>query len=423
MNIPQIYEVFKKSTGISTDTRNINKGQIFLALKGASFDGNQYADYALDQGASHVIVDDPKVVKDERYILVMDALHTLQKLANYHRNQFDIPVFSLTGTNGKTTTKELIVAVLEQKYKVSSTKGNFNNHIGVPLTLLDIDETAEIAVVEMGANKVGDIRELCSMGNPTVGLITNVGQAHLEGFGSFEGVVKTKTEIYDFLINNDKPLFYNDQEEILKENAQRSKKAIAFQSEDNKWEVDLKDQEGVTVQRGDVSIKTQLTGSYNAQNIAAAIALGEYFDVPMESIKKGLEGYVPTNNRSQVMKKGSNLLILDAYNANPTSMKAAIENLATKSGNKLAVLGDMFELGQYSEDAHKAVIDQLKKEGISAYLVGEEFSKKKDTDQSQSYFKTTEDLKVFLEDNKIENATVLVKGSRGIALEKVLEVL
>lgn len=423
MNIPQIYEVFKKSTGISTDTRNVNKGQIFLALKGASFDGNQYADYALDQGASHVIVDDPKVVKDERYILVMDALHTLQKLANYHRNQFDIPVFSLTGTNGKTTTKELIVAVLEQKYKVSSTKGNFNNHIGVPLTLLDIDETAEIAIVEMGANKVGDIRELCSIGNPTVGLITNVGQAHLEGFGSFEGVVKTKTEIYDFLINNDRPLFYNAQEEILKGNAQRSKKAIAFQLEDNKWEVDLKDQEGVTVQKGDVSIKTQLTGSYNAQNIAAAIALGEYFDVPMESIKKGLEGYFPTNNRSQVMKKGSNLLILDAYNANPTSMKAAIENLASKSGNKLAVLGDMFELGQYSEDAHKAVIDQLKKEGISAYLVGEEFSKQKDTDQSQSYFKTTEDLKVFLEDNKIENATVLVKGSRGIALEKVLEVL
>lgn len=423
MNIPQIYEVFKKSTGISTDTRNINKGQIFLALKGASFDGNQYADYALDQGASHVIVDDPKVVKDERYILVMDALHTLQKLANYHRNQFDIPVFSLTGTNGKTTTKELIVAVLEQKYKVSSTKGNFNNHIGVPLTLLDIDETAEIAVVEMGANKVGDIRELCSIGNPTVGLITNVGQAHLEGFGSFEGVVKTKTEIYDFLINNDRPLFYNDQEEILKGNAQRSKKSIAFQSKDNKWEVDLQDQEGVTVQRGDVYIKTQLTGSYNAQNIAAAIALGEYFDVPMESIKKGLEGYVPTNNRSQIMKKGSNLLILDAYNANPTSMKAAIENLVTKSGNKLAVLGDMFELGQYSEDAHKAVIDQLKKEGISAYLVGEEFSKQKETDQSQSYFKTTEDLKVFLEDNKIENATVLVKGSRGIALEKVLEVL
>ena len=423
MNIPQIYEVFKKSTGISTDTRNINKGQIFLALKGASFDGNQYADFALDQGASHVIVDDPKVVKDERYILVMDALHTLQKLANYHRNQFDIPVFSLTGTNGKTTTKELIVAVLEQKYNVSSTKGNFNNHIGVPLTLLDIDETAEIAVVEMGANKVGDIRELCSIGNPTVGLITNVGQAHLEGFGSFEGVVKTKTEIYDFLINNDRPLFYNDQEEILKGNAQRSKKAIAFQSEDNKWEVDLKDQEGVTVQRGGISIKTQLTGSYNAQNIAAAIALGEYFDVPMEAIKKGLEGYVPTNNRSQIMKKGSNLLILDAYNANPTSMKAAIENLATKSGNKLAVLGDMFELGQYSEDAHKAVIDQLKKEGVSAYLVGEEFSKQKDTDQSQSYFKTTEDLKVFLEDNKIEDSIVLVKGSRGIALEKVLEVL
>ena len=288
MNITQIYDVFKRSEGLSTDTRSVKDNQIFLALKGDSFDGNQYAEYALNKGASYAIVDDEKVVKDKRYILVMDTLHTLQNLANYHRNLFDIPVFAMTGSNGKTTTKELLAAVLEKKFNLAYTKGNLNNHIGVPLTLLDINEQSEFALVEMGANKIGDIRELCAIANPTHGLVTNVGIAHLQGFGSFEGVVKTKTELYDFLINKNAPTFYNSEEAILRENVSRSNIQIAFQDTNKKWTVSTDSIHGLAITDGGTNqISLKLTGSYNVSNIAAAICVGTYFGVSFESVKKG----------------------------------------------------------------------------------------------------------------------------------------
>ena len=421
MNITQIYDVFKKSEGLSTDTRSIKDNQIFLALKGDSFDGNQYADYALSKGASYAIVDDQNVVKDDRYILVMDTLHTLQNLANYHRNQFDIPVFAMTGSNGKTTTKELLAAVLEKKFNLSYTKGNLNNHIGVPLTLLDVTEQSEFALVEMGANKIGDIRELCAIANPTHGLVTNVGIAHLEGFGSFEGVVKTKTELYDFLINKDAITFYNDEETILKENVARSKSKIAFQDQHNKWDVSSDGTHGLVISNGVDEIVLRLTGSYNVSNVAAAICVCNYFGVPFESIKERLEQYEPTNNRSEVKQVGSNTVIMDAYNANPSSMKVAIENLSSKGGDKLVLLGDMFELGKYADAAHKEVVKQIEGFGIKGFLIGEEFVKASLDSSLVTAFQTKKEFLDFLKGVKIKNHTILVKGSRGMALENLID--
>ncbi len=422
MNITQIYDVFKRSEGLSTDTRSVKDNQIFLALKGDSFDGNQYAEYALNKGASYAIVDDEKVVKDKRYILVMDTLHTLQNLANYHRNLFDIPVFAMTGSNGKTTTKELLAAVLEKKFNLAYTKGNLNNHIGVPLTLLDINEQSEFALVEMGANKIGDIRELCAIANPTHGLVTNVGIAHLQGFGSFEGVVKTKTELYDFLINKNAPTFYNSEEAILRENVSRSNIQIAFQDTNKKWTVSTDSVHGLAITDGGANqISLKLTGSYNVSNIAAAICVGTYFGVSFESVKKGLECYEPNNNRSEIKQLGSNAVIMDAYNANPSSMKVAIENLSSKDGDKLVLLGDMFELGDYAKSAHIDVIKQLEGFGIKGYLIGEEFVKASLDSSSIKAFKTKEAFVYFLQGVKIKNHTVLVKGSRGMALESLVD--
>lgn len=425
MTIPEIYSLFKKSTGITTDTRNVGKDQIFLALKGANFNGNEYAYKALELGASYVVIDEKEYQKDDRYILVHNALHTLQLLANYHRHQFDIPVFGITGTNGKTTTKELLTGVLSQKYKVTSTKGNLNNHIGVPLTLLTISDETEFAVIEMGANKIGDIRELCSFANPTHGAVINVGKAHLEGFGSFEGVIQTKTELYDFLYNSGKIGFVNGSQEELVNNTARFDKMNYFQNDKTNTYTAISSGGNLKVKtpRG-AELETQLVGAYNVDNIALACQLGEFFGVEQDEIDDAITSYRPSNNRSQIIKNGSGTVLLDAYNANPFSMKVAIENLSLSLGGKNAILGDMFELGEYAEEEHKKVIEDCLSKEIEVVFCGELFHKHREGFSGGMFFKTREEVIEYLKSNPgwiNQQYNLLIKGSRGMALEKILE--
>ena len=432
MTITALYNIFLDHPVVCTDTRKIEDGCLFFALKGANFDGNKFAQQAIEEGAAYAIIDDKTIAKQERLILVEDVLTTLQALANYHRKQFEIPVIGITGTNGKTTTKELISTVLASNYTIHFTKGNFNNHIGVPLTLLSMPANTEVAVIEMGANHVGEIDFLCRIVEPTHGLITNVGEAHLEGFGSFEGVKKAKGELYRYLEENKKLAFINKNEAHLQEmagtnlyrvlytkSAEPNLKVPIFETKlvaANPFiEVAYLSKEGVTQ-----SIKSQLIGLYNFNNIMTAITLGRYFKVPYEKIKQAIENYTPTNNRSQIVEKRTNKFLLDAYNANVTSMTKALESFASYDDeNKIAILGDMLELGNESEKEHKSIINLLDKLNINAILVGEEFSK-----INQSIFKTfnnSEETEKFLKKEKIEDTLILIKGSRGIKLENVLK--
>lgn len=424
MTIPEIYTLFKKSTGISTDTRNVEKGQLFFALKGGNFNGNLYATKALELGAFFVIIDEEEQKKDERYILVHNVLHTLQLLANYHRQQFNIPVVAITGTNGKTTTKELMAAVLSKKFNLIATKGNLNNHIGVPLTLLSITDRTELAIIEMGANKIGDIRELCSFANPTHGVVINVGKAHLEGFGSFEGVIQTKTELYDYLYNTDQMAFVNGNQPELVANTARLKQATFFQHDASNTctLVDSVDKLVVKLPSKEV-VQTHLVGAYNLDNIGAAVAFGRYFDVLNKDICVALEGYVPTNNRSQVIKVDKGVVVLDAYNANPSSMKVALENLTLSEYEQYAILGDMFELGEYADEEHLKVIKQAQRIGVQTIFCGQLFYKHKQYFSELLFFKTNEELIIYLNSTQWmkPNGVLLIKGSRGMALEKLIE--
>ncbi|MEO2058710.1 MAG: UDP-N-acetylmuramoyl-tripeptide--D-alanyl-D-alanine ligase [Mesonia sp.] len=422
--LSQLHQLFLESTGICTDTRKLKKGNLYLTLKGDNFNGNNFAAKALELGADYSIVDEQPEEQNDHIIKVEDGLDTLQKLAAYHRKYLNLPILSITGSNGKTTTKELIREVLSKKYKTVSTKGNLNNHIGVPLTLLSMNKETEFGIVEMGANHQGEIASLCKIAQPDYGYITNFGKAHLEGFGGVEGVIKGKSELYNYLIKNNKTIFINYDDEIQVEKS-KGTDIISFSEGKNATHqiTFLKADPFVKINTEDTEINSQLIGTYNAKNIAAAICVGKYFKIPVKAIKEAIESYQPTNNRSQIIDQNSNQIILDAYNANPTSMKAALENLeAIPAKNKIAILGDMFEVGNTSAEEHQIIIDLLEKLEFSNMMVcGKNFYQT--STQEVSKFENFEDLKNYIQRNNFEDATILIKGSRGMALERILEVL
>ncbi|MBO3099818.1 UDP-N-acetylmuramoyl-tripeptide--D-alanyl-D-alanine ligase [Gelidibacter pelagius] len=427
MNIEQLYQHFKECTTACTDTRKIDKNSLFFALKGDNFNGNEFASIALEAGAKYCVVDEKRYAIDQRYLLVENVLETLQNLATFHRDKLAIPVIALTGSNGKTTTKELINAVLSKKYKTTATIGNLNNHIGVPLTLLRMNEATEIGIVEMGANHPKEIGLLAAIAHPDYGLITNFGKAHLEGFGSIEGVIKAKSELYDYLMANLKTIFVNENDPLQVQQTQNYDKVFKFglrTSTDTMLEI-INTQPYVTLSYNGSVIKSQLTGTYNFNNIAVAIAVGSYFKIEPNHIKNAIEDYTPTNNRSQILKKGSNTIIMDAYNANPTSMMAALENFKQlNQGGKMIFLGDMFELGKTAESEHQSIVDYLEQNELGkVHLIGKNFYKTNVTHSNIQKFETFEALKLNLQQHPIKDSFLLIKGSRGMALERILELL
>lgn len=432
----QLYSIFLKHPIICTDSRVCPENSIFFALKGDNFNANAFALSALEKGCSYAVVDEAEYAIDDRFILVEDVLATLQELATYHRKKLGTTILGITGTNGKTTTKELIAAVLSEKYNVLFTQGNLNNHIGVPLTLLKLNSSHEIAVIEMGANHPGEIKQLAEIACPDYGIITNVGKAHLEGFGSFEGVKQTKKELYDYIFVNGKEIFINKDNADLNEMAG----AAGFKTTDrvHQYSLDINNDcftcgeikscspflnMECTIDTAEtIIINTQLIGSYNAENVLAAVAIGHYFEVENNSIKRGLENYVPQNNRSQLTITENNKLVVDAYNANPTSLRAAILNFAQMDiENKTLIIGDMLELGEQSKVEHQNIIDLLQQNKFhNVLLVGKEFS---ETMNSFHCFVDVTELLKHIEKQPIKNHFVLIKGSRGIKLEKVISAL
>jgi len=431
MNIKELYQLYQQHPTITTDSRYCPEDSIFLALKGASFNGNQFAQQALEKGCAFAIVDEKEYQTDKRIILVDDCLQTFKELAREHRRQYSIPVIGITGTNGKTTTKELIRSVLAEEYQVMATEGNYNNDVGVPKTLFRLDSKTEIAVVEMGASHPGDIKTLVDTAEPTSGLITNVGRAHLQGFGSFEGVCNTKGELYDYLCAHDCPIFVNrDNEHLMRMLSERTKQG----NSPDVYYYGQSDSEDILI-RGEVircdpfltfrwreqdhdagyqsewmEVSTHLIGAYNLDNLLAAITIGYVNDIAFEKINHALSNYVPTNNRSQLTKTEHNSLIVDAYNANPSSMKAAIDNFRLiESDKKMVILGMMGELGSVSEEEHQKVIDMLQEAHFDeVWLVGEEFQK---VNSQYRTFSNTEEVKQALSQQKPEGMTILIKGS------------
>jgi UDP-N-acetylmuramoyl-tripeptide--D-alanyl-D-alanine ligase len=427
MEITFIHSLFLKCSSVSIDTRKIEPNSLFVAIKGENFDANTFAKEALEKGASFVIIDNKDYFIDERTLLVENSLIALQELAKFHRNYLKLPIIALTGSNGKTTTKELINVVLAKKYKTKATVGNLNNHIGVPLTLLSFTTETEIGIVEMGANHKKEIEFLCKLAQPDYGYITNFGKAHLEGFGGVEGVIIAKSEMYDYLSQQDKVAFVNLEDPLQVEKTTNIK---SYTFGVNKEEADvniasIKANPFVEIVCSNLKITTHLIGLYNANNINAALAIGTYFGVENQTIKEALESYIPENNRSQLLTKDTNQIILDAYNANPTSMKVAIENfLQLDNSNKILILGDMFELGQESAQEHKMIINLLlNEENIVCYLIGKEFYATKIDKENFHFYETFEDFSNYLKETKIENSSLLIKGSRGMALERVLELV
>jgi UDP-N-acetylmuramoyl-tripeptide--D-alanyl-D-alanine ligase len=423
MEIEKLYEIFKLHPFISTDTRKISNNCLFFCLKGENFNGNKFAETALNKGASYAVIDEIKYKISDNYILVDNVLETLQKLANFHRKQFQIPFIGITGTNGKTTTKELINIVLSTKHITTATEGNLNNHIGVPLTLLKVPFDCEIAIIEMGASHIGEIDFLCKIAEPNFGIITNIGTAHIEGFGSPEGVEKTKNELYQFINSSKGKIFVNINDDKLMELSINIDKYTYGNSKSNCNVKSITSTPTVKLEWNEETITSNLYGSYNFENIAAAICIGNYFKIPSLKIKEAIENYHPTNNRSQIINIDTNTIFLDAYNANPTSMNAAIDTFAeNKSENKLMVLGDMLELGNISQKEHQKIIDKVHSLKIQTLFIGNEFnavSNKHDFVYLQDYYKVIDWLKL----TGIINYQILIKGSRGIQLEKVAEYL
>lgn len=420
-----IYQRFTENPFISTDSRRVQPGSLFFALKGPSFNGNKFALDALENGASWAIIDEPEACVNKRCILVGNVLNSLQKLAKHHRDQFDIPVIAITGTNGKTTTKELITAVLSEKFRVVSTAGNLNNHIGVPLTLLTMNHETEIAVIEMGANHPGEIDFLCRIAQPDHGLITNIGKAHLEGFGGYEGIIRTKTELYRYLQSNHGTIFINHDDEILMEQV-KNQSTISYGASDSslsyqsitadpfvRIELLFKDH---TLQ----SVSSKLYGRYNASNILAAACIGQYFQVDQKLIKDAIEHYESSNNRSQVIRTSTNLLIMDAYNANPASMKEALKTFSeTSYPAKTLILGDMLELGSESDAEHETILRMVEQMQFqTVYLVGPVFTR---LNRKREFlcFQDADLARMWFEHHPVKDSTILLKGSRGIKLEKV----
>ena len=432
----KLYQIYLEHPVISTDTRKIAPGSLFFALKGDKFDANTFAEQAIAAGAAYAIIDNPDYNKGEQYVLVDDVLTALQDLARHHRRQLTIPVIGLTGTNGKTTTKELINAVLSQHFNTYATQGNLNNHIGVPLTILSINSSHEAAVIEMGANHQKEIELLCTISQPTHGLITNVGKAHLEGFGGVEGVKKGKGELYDYMKASDGITFVNsDSADLMAMQHARSLKNVTFYGSidlDNLVSGQLiENSPYLTLQWTDNStgksyeVKSQLTGAYNLDNILAAICIGVYFKLTAEQINAGVSGYQPKNNRSQITKTETNTLICDYYNANPSSMAVAIENIGKiEAKHKVLVLGDMFEMGPESAVEHEAIIKKASETQVDKRIfIGGEFAGRgaQGVSGKAVFYSTVEDAIADLKANPIKNATVLIKGSRGMALERLVE--
>ncbi len=413
----ELYAKFQAHPQICTDSRNIVPDSLFVCLKGERFDGNQFALQALEKGAAYVITEDENLRDNARCIVVDDALQTLQELANYHRQQLNIPVIGVTGTNGKTTTKELIHAVLQSQFRTACTKGNLNNHIGVPLTLLSIKPTDEIAIVEMGANHAGEIEFLCNIALPTFGVITNIGKAHIEGFGSVETIIQTKKALYRSVIQNQGTLFVNVNDKILRDGLDYDK--VVFYAEGGEENI-VSMSPYLRIRVAGREIDTQLTGSYNIYNFLAAASIGQHFGIRDEKIAQALADYTPTNHRSQVNTIGSNTIISDYYNANPTSMEAALRNFAKLTHpRKRAILGDMRELGAISREEHLHIISLCRELAIDAIFVGPEFCAL----HSGNCFATTEELNAHLQQQPITDSMILVKGSNGIHLDKLTSIL
>lgn len=427
------FNLFYETTGVCTDTRTITKDCLFICLKGENFNGNEFVEKALELGAKYVITDEIERQKSPSIIYVPNSLEFLQQLARYHRDKFNIPIIGITGSNGKTTTKELITTVLQKKFNTLSTKGNLNNHIGVPLTLLSLNKTHEIAVIEMGANKLYDISELCVIANPTHGIITNIGKAHLEGFGNFEGVLTTKKELYDAVKFNNGVLFYNSDDEILNEIIPQEISHYDYSTQKNSFVIGnlismspfvTLTWKNETYQSDEIT--TTMVGQYNFYNFLAAITIGCYFNIEYSLINEAIQNYVPTNNRSQIEKTVNNTLLLDAYNANPSSMKHSIESFSMMtSPNKIIIVGDMFELGKETEEEHQRVIEQIIKLGIETYFIGENFSSLSSNINVSKFhfFKSKDSLIEHLKSTEIKDSFILLKASRGIGLETIKEFL
>ncbi len=422
MRIEDLYQKFLTSTGVSTDTRLITPGSVFFALKGPKFNANEFAAEALKKGAAYAVVDEKAYQINDNCLLVDDGLTALQDLARYHRSQLKIPVVALTGSNGKTTSKELLAAVLSQKFSTYATKGNLNNHIGVPLTILSITKNIEIAVVEMGANHVREIADLCSIANPTHGFITNIGKAHIGTFGGFENIIKGKTELYDHLSKTGGTIFANSQNNLLADIARKLKSVVWYPEG---CRLISSDPFLLVEAENDDQVQTQLTGAYNFENVAAALRIGKFFGVDASKANTAISNYSPSNMRSQVVRKASNVIILDAYNANPSSMAAAIENVAAmKASNKTLILGDMFELEEEAEKEHRNIGKLIKQHGFErVYLCGTLFKAAMSEIPFAKQFDKKETLIDELKKNPIKDSTILVKASRGIGLEAIVEYL
>ena len=427
MSIIDLYDLFIHNPQITTDSRNCPKGSIFFALKGDKFDGNQYAGKALAYGCVYAVIDNPDYYIGERTILVDNVLKTLQQLAHHHRKVLGLPIIGITGTNGKTTTKELLAAVLSTKFNLLYTEGNFNNHIGVPLTLLRLTHDHEMAVIEMGASHPGDIKELVDIVHPNYGIITNVGRAHLEGFGSFEGVIRTKGELYDYIRRSKGKIFIKKENEYLQSIAKGIEQITYGNGDDAFASGQVVSCDPFLVfnwkQQGKLhTVETHMIGSYNLDNVLAAVAVGRFFKIPAERISRAIAAYEPTNNRSQFKKTDNNELIIDAYNANPSSMKVALDNFITMPVQpKAIILGDMRELGPTSDELHAEVVEQIKKGQFDkVFLCGEHFSK---VGKEFSPFATTEAMVEELRKQPLKGYHILIKGSHSMGLEKLADIL
>lgn len=435
----ELYTHYRRYPTVCTDTRNILENSIFFALKGERFNGNAFAAEALESGARYAVIDEPEYQTDKRMLLVPDVLEALQALATHHRNQLHIPVIGVTGTNGKTTTKELLHAVLSRSYNTFATKGNLNNHIGVPLSLLSIPEDTQLAIIEMGANHQGEIQALCKIAQPTHGLITNVGKAHLEGFGSFEGVMKAKGELYNYLATNGGFVFIRGDNPLLESMANK-RGLFSHELATDRMSYGLVEGNDLVGRLQDVEpplriqwhtaddttwrdAPSQLTGAYNAENILAAISVGLHFDVSETDIATAIATYSPSNNRSQISKSATNTVIRDYYNANASSMAAALDNLAQlRASAKVAILGDMFEMGADTFDAHHAIVEQARRMPLARRIfVGKAFYEHHDS--HDEFYETTAAAMLALAENPVRDALVLLKASRGMAFEKLIDLL
>jgi len=425
MDISSIYQIFLNSNKVCTDSRKIRDNDLFVSLKGPNFNGNKFAETALENGANYAIVDQKEFAVNDNYILVNDCLNTLQNLANYHRKKSKAKIIGLTGSNGKTTSKELILSVLKLQFKTIATTGNLNNHIGVPLTLLSIEPETEIAIIEMGANHLKEIELLCNIADPDYGYITNFGKAHLEGFINLEGVIKGKSELYTYLMKKSRLIFINNNDnkqlEITKEYT--NKFTFGKTNSNVNYSVNTINPQ-ISISIEDVTIESPLFGEYNVENLAAAICIGKYFNMSNTLIKEGVENCIPNSNRSQIIEKGSNKIILDAYNANPTSMQLALVNFNDISEkNKILFIGDMYELGENSHEMHQDIVSTIEEMNFDqTYLLGDLFNKTKFSSKIKA-FANLEDLNNNINLEEISNSTILIKGSRGMQLEKILDFL